>query len=483
MNAPLRTAALAAALTLTLPVSSGHAIYDGVPVAEGNILLNQVMSVGKWAPLEPEVGGGMSSFPGDKELVGTTMVIKHEGIDTRCMLTAKHLKPWESKDEPMYHRVVMGADVTLVTPAHRDQLVADTASTRSWDFGVHAIDPYRDLRVLWLENRHSDGADLRLRLQDYEAQKLTPLPLDEGLHSQAYTMSGYGMTGDGGGAAGAGVHHSGDGRVKRVQVRPDVQGGGARIQVLPGLDSGRTECSGDSGTSIMLEDREVFSAMSMGATSCNPENRNQWLDPSSTKTSKRKGSRLPGNVNLHSALNDRGTFSGDPEKFSLEEWGELGNWQQVTYFVSKVCTKEVVFQVQGSGAIVGHITGEPLRAYETPRLNHSVSCVGKNPDIQTVSMGDCVEAVHQPEGLAVEAIPADGWAFYRWSDGPDVVTDGGHQAPSLCPCEGQPVKCTMSFDDVGHYDAQSSIDLSMCMAEFVRVPGKGGGGGPAQPSF
>jgi hypothetical protein len=481
MNAPLRTVALTAAFAMTLPAVSAHAVYDGVPVEEGDVLLNQVMSLGRW--VEPHAAGGIGFWPGDKEMVGTTMVIEHEGINARCMLTAKHLKTWDTYGDPEYHRVVMGSDVRRLKPGHRDQLVAETEVTRGGNPVPHGIDPYRDIRVLWLENRQSDGADKRLRLRDYDAQLLAPLPLANGFHTTPYTMSGYGMTGDAGEETKSGAHHAGDSQVRRVQVRPDVQGGGARIQVKPGLTSGRAECFGDSGTAVMLGDRTVFSALSMGMSPCNPAERKKWLDPNASKGSKGKASGLPGNVSLYSALNDRGELSGDPETFSNQTWSQLGNWQQATYFVSKVCTKEVLFQVQGSGSIDGDITGKPLRAYDTERLNHTIACDGDNPDIQTVSTGDCVEAVHQPEGLAVEATPASGWAFHRWSDGPDVSTDGGHEAPSICPCEGQTAKCTMDFGDIGHYDAHSSIDVSMCVAEFVRVPGKGGGGGPVQPAF
>jgi hypothetical protein len=491
MNAPLRTVALVAALTMTLPAPSADAVYDGVPVLGGDTLLNQVMSLGRW--VDPNQGGGMGFWPGDKEMVGTAMVIAHERIEARCMLTAKHLTTWDTHGDPEYHRVVIGSDVRRLKPAHRDQLVAETEVARGGKAGPLGIDPYRDLRVLWLENRKDDGADKRIRLRDYAAQPIGPLPLPEGHQDKAYTMSGYGMSGDAGVDTQNAIHRAGDGRVTKVEFRADIHGGGARMQVRPGLKSRRTECMGDSGTAVMLGDRTVFSAMTTGGQLkgqkvCDPDKKFDWLDPNGGDTLSGNPPSLAAEISLYSALNDRGEISGDPETFTTLDWNHLGNWQQVEYLVSKVCTKEVFFQVQGSGSIDGELTGKPLRAYDTERLNHSIACVGENPDIQTVSTGDCLEAVHQPEGLTVEATPAEGWAFHRWSDGPEVMTDGGHVAPSLCPCEGKPVTgkpatCSIDFDDIGQYDAHSSIDVSMCMAEFVRVDAEGEGSGPTSPMF
>jgi len=493
-------------------LTPAQAIFNGVERSDEES--RSVPAVGEWTPGYPCSGNGCVDEPGYVKRLATSNVISYRGIDQRCLLTARHAAPWDKESENVYPRVVMQADVDPIFNYDRDQLVADTYGLLPKGGSDAAGKPspatYRDLRVNWVENRldDPDNGDVRIHLSDYVAKPIRKVDLDdlrdrmddEDKTRPFYDISGYGHSYDHRfredkkmkhKPRGWGILRSGKSSVREVSEEPN--GGGARMSTRSVLNANNkklldwelknAECLGDSGAAALFEDGKVFSGVSFGNVAhCDAENRADFRDPNpdpNANKRKRGGQEeLNGEFVLHTLLNSTGRgISNPPEE---TPWEEVGNWEQVVYRINDICTKDMSFDISGLGFIVGYVD-RPLEEYGTVRLNKEITCFG-SADRLVSGTGDCFEAVHQPEDLIVAAVGAPGWKFLQWSNGPYEI-DPDTNTAGYCPCIEKDPKdpdCKILFDEIGHYTADGSYDLSYCMAEFVEEPvvnDEMGGGG------
>lgn len=470
---PLRMLALA----MLLAIPPAHAIFDGALL--GDAESQSVPAIGHWTQPAPCPEDGCQGNPGSLVRVATANVISHRGIDQRCVLTARHAPPWDENDNPQYPRVVMRSDVEELRPEDPDQLVAWTR-TRGL-LPEDAPHTFRDLRINWLENRLDDPAngDVRIHLGDYVARPIeaAPMALLNRLPRPRYGIWGYGHNDDIALADDTfqplGLGHLRSGQARVVSAGWEAGGAGARMLTAALPDPVNSECRGDSGAAVRIDGHGVISGVVGGSlAACNPGDRERWGDPD---TRRRFG---PDRV-LHTLLNSNGAEIASPPEDTA--WEDVGNWEQIVYFINDICTKDMKFGVSGDGYIDGYVdnhSNSPLETYGTDRLNKEISCVGRH-DRLVWSLGDCAEAVHQPEDLVLTAVANNGWEFFRWSDGPyETDPDTGQRAN--CPCIGQGAECDVTFDEIGAYSATGSYDLSYCVAEFreVAAPPRGGGGLP-----
>lgn len=458
-------------LLLCLSITPAHAIFDGIGL--GDAESQSVPAVGHWTLTEP-CNEFSHCEPGQVIRVATSNVISYQGIDQRCLLTARHAPRKNADGDWLYPRVVMQSDVEELWPDSRDQLVATTRGLRP----ENAARTYRDLRVNWVENRldNPETGDIRIHLGDYVARPIKPAPMRllNRVPRPEYSIWGYGndsdiaLPDDAFESTGWAHLRSGDARVVGAESQP--RGGGARMLTDPLAKPVNSECRGDSGAAVQIDGHGVFSGVSGGSLhACDPGQRKRWTDPESRR-------RLGPDRVLHTVLNSNGVEIASPPEDTA--WQNVGNWEQIVYFINDICTKDMTFGVSGDGYIDGYIDA-PLEAYGADRLNKEVLCVGKHDGLLW-SLGDCSEAVHQPEDLLVTAEANDGWEFLRWSDGP-FGTDPYRDERGGCPCIGQGAECDILFDEIGYYSAEGSYDASYCVAEFRQVgsSGEGGGGGVA----
>jgi len=485
---------LVALIGITLPA---HAIFRGHLSDD----IRRVMAVGRWNV--PEVQTGISSQHDGKimhdskqrPLIATTSVISHEGIDQRCMLTARHVEPGD-EENPLWHRVVMDANVIRLTPKKPDQRIAVSGKIRPDD----GHDTYRDIRVNWLENKLDDDHgtddpaddDIRIHLGDYLGVPIQPAPVDGLAHDEeeedeGYRITGYGHNHDDAGVPdGLGRQRVGD---KMSITRVDEREGpkpGARARTLhrprPRAHA-HSECYGDSGASMELGERTLFSVVSAGVpVPCDPAGRADYWDlnpvegiesdpgaqPDADTLPQPPPDDLPagllGETVLHTLLHSNGVEVVDPQD---TDWSEVGTWEQVKYLIAETCTKEMKFSVSGRGYITGQLD-TTIQPYETHRLDHDIDCDEDGRLVE--SIGDCVEAVHQEDVLNVVAEPDDtDWVFLEWQAPMTATLDDGTEFEPNCPCEGQRAQCEIEFTPIGEYGPDRSVDVSWCTALFVPV--------------
>ncbi|MEM7585824.1 MAG: hypothetical protein AAF560_20710 [Acidobacteriota bacterium] len=481
---------------LAMTTTTAFAIFEGVASED-----EKVLALGRWGAggaivnASVEIGldvNGDGNLNGndtvDLDLIGTGNVIAYKGIDQRCVLTAKHVKPCKKGKTPpcvganaRWHRAVLEQDVRTLVDAHRDQLVARTGAVMP---GTPNFDTYRDLRINWLENKASDGDDIRIALGDYDAKPIDQAPLANLPNQQAqpagirYEIVGYGDNASP--TVGRGVRRWGKPKLLRLDVR-GVGNKGARVRTTFVASEPYSECYGDSGAAIDVNDK-AFSAVSAGSNNnCNPALRADYWDPNpaagipdDTGVPRPAGFpgavRLDGGTVLHSILNSDTTASIATPPANTD-WKNVGNWEQIKYQISNVCTKQVDTRISGEGKIVGSLSS-PLATYGEDRLDHDVFCEGFGGLLE--GYGDCVEAVHQPETLTLQAIPAADWEFDEWALPVEVAPDDGPPVDvDDCPCGSNPV-CVIHFDDIGTYTADVSDDYALCVAIFKPVQPTGG---------
>ena len=429
---------------------------------------HRVMAVGRWNPSAPQgpVGPPWGPPPpqGDPIIskVATSVVIDFNGVDQRCMLTSGQAVT-EEFGVPAYHRTVMGHDVRELRPEMRDQLVAGSRRVLP-DDGFDS--PFRDLRVNWLELRqdHDDG-DARIQLQHYDGMPIAPVP--SALTQPAAAIYGYGD--DSTDPAGYGILRSGAHLVGGTATNTGWPGGAVAWSAPQFAANPQGHCDWDIGGPLDTPAYGVFALASLFNTPCDTTQRpSPWYPPGFM------GQSWPGDTTFHAALNSNGVVVDNPD---TTLWADVGNWEQVVYLISEVCTKEVNVHVVGGGTVHGNIIGQPLDSYDTDRLDHDVECHG-SAELLHLGLGDCLEAVHQPEDLELFVEPDDGWYFAGWTQPTPVPST---PLPPQCPCSGPGPSCILEFDDIGKYTPEASSDVVHCIAEFERVNQPGGNTGGTVP--
>lgn len=446
-----------------------------------------VLALGKW-------GANGALVPvleeqDDPVFIGTANVIEFQGIDQRCVLTAKHVAPCAAGKNPpcegadaKWHRAVLEQNVRTLTGAKRDQLVARTGAVMP---NLPGHDTYRDLRVNWLEYKKSTETDARIELDDYQAVEIVEAPLGwlpPEFDEQRYLITGYGH--NAGVARGRGIRRYGWPIMNQLEVRT-TGNGGARIRSSFVPTDRYSECYGDSGAAIDLG-LGRFSAVSHGSLQhCDPRLRDPYPEPDPTveedepptgsgppqpEPEPSEPPNVPGGTVFHSLLNSEGQIAQPPED---TVWADVGNWEQIKYQISNVCTKELNVRISGEGQVRGTLN-TTLPWYDTDRLNQEIYCVGNGSPES--GLGDCTEAIHQPETITLiaEARDEEVWEFEAWEPAVLAAPDDGPPADlNDCPCEGKGPTCEVYFEEIGTYTSEISDDRTFCVAKFKKVPQQG----------
>ena len=131
---------------------------------------------------------------------------------------------------------------------------------------------------------------------------------------------------------------------------------------------------------------------------------------------------------------------------------EESNYDWLDRTIESVCGKALSVSVDGEGSVTGDRSGASVRTFtDLPSIDGAVDCSFTDGD-------DCGEMVHFGESIQLSASAEPDWEFSEWQSG---------ASGAACPCEGDTSEtCDVVFDDMGEYDASTSIDDVVCVAVF-----------------
>lgn len=379
---------------------------------------------------------------------GSSVNVKYK----RCLLTAAHVVSNPIQGNLVYR----GVDLQNLD-AKAYQNVANGA--------IHPgpLEPWRDLAVLWATNFLTPPAppgggsadagvppapapDPRILLSQWSPQtmidsiglgnaqlsaELAPQQPSTGA-PKAVTIAGYGANGTNaqGDDTGADVLRIGQMDATHYfdttaqALAPATTGGAYYLQAKVGENE--AGCPGDSGGPAVTS-AGVFGVMSLA-------------DGDTCATT---------DANFVTALNRA--------KVGQEE----SNWDWVHKTIARVCTKVLRTGVSGQGKVTGTLA--PGQEFvEDDALNNTIRCGNL-----ATNQADCIENVHENQGITLTATPGAGWRFVRW-----------YQAGSHCQChDSTSTTCGISYGAMGTYTVDDSDDTEACFAEFEQIPASGGDGG------
>lgn len=457
-------------LSLFFGTQSIHAIWNGTPAPEEK---NTVFSLHRHA-----YTSGSNTVSGGH---GSSTAVRYR----RCLLTANHVvSPLHN-----YMAAFMGP-------------VVGTGSKYQKKQGSTLIDPYsnpyRDLAVLWLENKTDTN---NIALSDYDPIEIASIsdlyPNDtdfpgwqestsgtlnfEDLLPNNYKLASFwGFGNSASGALDYGTLRKGDAVLHMYHDYTNYQaptlGSTLILTQSSAIDWGgpnpvptanSSADSGDSGGPLRLPAGDLDKVYGVNAA---------VLDI------------IDGRFSIMSTLErDNRTRSGTivREPFS---YADFGNFDAVNIAIEETCNKYIHAStrgvVLGGGNVVkvGQIHGELdsgandiiPNAENLNMYNGKMRC-----DVPGVDQ-DCEETMRDKPGqkMVLDATPivpspieGETYVFDQWM-GPTLSLEEPN-SQELCWCVGQGAHCEVPYDKVGQYGPDLSSDTEHCLAVFKLVPSEG----------
>ncbi len=367
-----------------------------------------------------------------------------------CVLTADHVADTATVGSSM---VVKTIKAYWLRDVDKKQVIAGKESVQP----AHLL--WRDLSVIWLEQKTDKGDDKRLAKGDFAKYALgkaedlgySPVPLgdDSPEAKRNYGMGGYGeskvvpISTD--------ILRKGRGKLVGYSYPFTSTFGGAIVRTNSGTwkNKDTVECGGDSGSN--LYDFDDNPGKSFGAFSAGEKVYGYGADKCGRAS-----------YGYYTALNST-TASGfvidNPNDPDLE-WNKIGNFEQIKHIIQTTCKRRLSTSWIGNGDIIGTVLNQQ-KDYNQDELDKDIACGYSSSPL------DCVEYIHDPETADLTAYPDydNGWYFVGWSH---YDYTGGPAPIDQCPCHGSTSEnCLVPFDDIGTHDSDTSYDISNCVAVFA----------------
>ena len=384
----------------------------------------------------------------------------------RCIVTARHVITLEDQNPPDKTLTVWRGIEPLSDPEKSERSIASLHTYRGYEAGQFQD---TDIGVIWMP------AYKRPR----EISTYTPLPIDPTEQITAnsprrepdYLLSsknprfdavGYGFS--------SANRFEGAGRRRRgtfdllQYLNHDRQGDNANGGHLVGYRDNKSPfcpyhslCQGDSGGPWLTKKEFVF-----GVTSATYN--------------------LGGNCDQKTDGIGVALDRYDPHPKNPDE--AKNNYDHLLFMADSVCTKRIKVLL-GNNSNISSVRGvtkrDPEYDLEKIPLNGWIACKGE-PSLNLYDQSgkeipsDCSEYINENMTLTMAATPKENYVFSHWGSETSVDDVGNTNHTAKCPCDGSTSpSCTVTYENIGLYTDNHSIDTAICIPFAVPRAGDGGG--------